>query len=102
MLVVITPKSAQVILRDQLKTKRLQREWTQKELAERSGVSLHTLRHFERTSMISLQSFLKLLAPLEGLEDLTQAIQIDEKNYKTIDDVIKDRSRPLRKRGKSK
>ena len=46
--------------------------FTQKGLAERSGVSVATLRKFERQSVISIESFLKLALVLGRLEKLIE------------------------------
>jgi transcriptional regulator with XRE-family HTH domain len=43
--------------------------WSQVELAERSGVSLGSLKRFERTGQISLESLLLLANVLNRLED---------------------------------
>lgn len=45
-------------------------ELTQEGLAERSSVRLSTLRNFEQNGFISLESFLKLLWTVGGIEDL--------------------------------
>lgn len=77
-------------------------ELTQEGLAERSGVALPTLRKFERTGALSLESFLKLHMVLGGLEDILKATQIKEESYSSIDDVLKSDNVPIRKRGTRK
>ena len=48
---------------------------SQAELAERSGVSLGSIKRFESTGQISLESFLKLLAILDRLENFDTILQ---------------------------
>lgn len=43
--------------------------YSQSELAERSGVSLGSIKRFEQTGLISLESLLQLAAVLERLAD---------------------------------
>ena len=74
----------------------------QEGLAERSGVALSTLRKFERTGAISLESFLKLHMVLGGLEDILKATQIKETRFSSIDDVLEADRIPARQRGKRK
>ena len=80
MISLITPSKAQKKLAEQTRARRLQMELTQAGLAERSGVALPTLRKFERTGIISLESFLKLHMVLGGLDDILKATQIKEEN----------------------
>ena len=77
-------------------------ELTQEGLAERSGVALPTLRKFERTGALSLESFLKLHMVLGGLEDILKATQIKEESFSSIDEVLKSDNVPTRKRGTRK
>ncbi|ASS48656.1 MAG: transcriptional regulator [Candidatus Fluviicola riflensis] len=43
--------------------------YSQRELAERSGVSLASIKRFEQTGLISLESLLQLAAVLDRLKD---------------------------------
>lgn len=53
------------------KHKRLRKHagYSQRELAERSGVSLGSIKRFEQTGLISLESLLQLAAVLDRLTD---------------------------------
>lgn len=77
-------------------------ELTQEGLAERSGVALSTLRKFERTGAISLESFLKLHMVLGMLEDILKATQVKDTLFSSIDDVLEVDRAPTRQRGKRK
>jgi transcriptional regulator with XRE-family HTH domain len=57
---------------------RKQLKLSQEEMAERSGVSLGTLKRFERTGKISLESLLKLLHLLGRLSELNSLLQPKE------------------------
>ena len=74
-------------------------ELTQAGLAERSGVALPTLRKFERTGIISLESFLKLHMVLGGLEDILKATQLKDTAFTSIDEVLKAKLPQMRQRG---
>ena len=52
-----------------LRAIRLDKGWKQATLAERSGVSLGSLRRFERSGKISLESLLALASTLNRLGD---------------------------------
>ena len=51
---------------------RLEREWTQQELAARAGLTLATYRQFERTGRISLERLLKLAVTLDAQDGVAQ------------------------------
>ena len=102
MVSLITPAKAQKKLAEHARSRRLQMELTQEGLAGRSGVALPTLRKFERTGIISLESFLKLHMVLGGLDDILKATKIKDTHYSSIDDVLKTNSTPARQRGKRK
>lgn len=57
-------------------------KFTQAELAERSGVSLGSLKRFESSGHISLTSFLKLLLILGRLEEFSSILKPIEKMEK--------------------
>ena len=77
-------------------------ELTQEGLAERSGVPLATLRKFEQKGAISLQSLLKLLMVVGGLEEIIDVLKPPKPNFTSIDEVLKDRNSISRKRGRKK
>ncbi|MCY4035268.1 MAG: helix-turn-helix transcriptional regulator [Hyphomicrobiales bacterium] len=99
MISLLTTSKVQRILSKQVKAKRLQQGLTQEGLANRAGVHLPTLRKFEQKGLISLESFLKLLAALGCLENITQVLKIDDESFRSIEDVLKGRLQKPRKRG---
>lgn len=52
--------------------------FSQSELADRSGVSLGSIKRFEQTGLISLESLLKLAAILNRLNDFDTVFQPKE------------------------
>lgn len=98
----VSLSKTQTKLVDNFREKRLQMNLTQAGLAERSGVPLPTLRKFEQKGLISLDSFLKLLSVIGGLEEMVDALKPKEKNFKSIDDVLKSEEEPIKKRGSRK
>lgn len=83
---------------NRLRRRRLDAGWTQSELSDRSGVPLGTLKRFESTGNISLDTLLRLARSLGALPDFDTLFPAPV--YSSIDDVIRATSIPTRKRGK--
>ena len=69
-----TPQEVQKELANKIRVLRLDAGWKQSTLAERSGMSLASLRRFEQSGQISLESFLKLTHALKRLEEFTDVL----------------------------
>lgn len=67
-----TPREMVRLLAQRVKALRLERGWTQRELAERAGLALDTYRRFERTGRISLERLLKLAVILDARSGIDQ------------------------------
>ncbi len=102
MILLITLSKAQKKLAENIRERRLHMGLTQEGLAERSGVPLPTLRKFEQKGTISLESFLKLLLVVGGLEEVVEVTKHTKPTFSSIDDVLKENSKPPRKRGRHK
>lgn len=100
MILLITISKAQKKLAENIRERRLRLGLTQEGLADRSGVALPTLRKFEQKGMISLESFLKLLLIVGGLEEIVEAIKPVKPAFSSIDEVLKEDEHPIRKRGR--
>lgn len=87
---------------ESIRARRLQMELTQEGLSERAGVPLSTLRKFEQKGVISLDSFLKILSVVGGLEEIVDALKPKEQHFKSIDEVLKSADKTTRKRGNRK
>lgn len=70
-----TPNDISKELAKRHKALRKQLKISQAELAERSGVSLGSLKRFETTGQISLESLLKLANLLNRLQDFNSVFQ---------------------------
>ena len=99
MMSLITVSKAQNKLAGYMRTRRLSMELTQEGLAQRSAVSLRTLRKFEQKGLISLESFLKLAMALGYLQDFVNAAKPAETKFASIDDVLKDNKTRTPKKG---
>ena len=92
------PHKISGLLSERVRAERLHREWKQQTLAERSGVSLPTIRRYERTGRTSLKNLLKLCHALGRLDEFADLLKpppassIDELAARTA-------PKPTRKRG---
>lgn len=79
-----------------LRRRRLDAGWSQAELSDRSGVPLGTLKRFESTGQISLDTLLRLARPLSALHEFDALFP--ESAYASLDEVIRATTKPARKR----
>ncbi len=100
-MVLKTPDDVRREIADRFKARRLDQALTQRELAARSGVSLGSLKRFETTGLVALDSLLRLALALGVLEDFDQ---IGAGSWKlegrTLDELLK--ASPKRERGRTK
>ena len=73
-----TPKEVMIILSKRIVALRKQLKMTQKELSERSGVAYASVRKFETTGIISLESLLKICETLGRLQEFESILLPDE------------------------
>lgn len=64
-----SPKEIMILLSKNTIALRKQEKMSQRELSERSGVAYASIRKFESTGIISLESLLKICEVLKHLED---------------------------------
>jgi transcriptional regulator with XRE-family HTH domain len=79
-------------LAEKHKVLRKQAGLTQNELAKRSGVSLGSIKRFELTGQISLESLLKSVQILNRISDFELILNLDN-NLKNIDKLFSDRTK---------
>ena len=77
-----SPKEIMILLSKNIKTLRKQANMSQRELAERSGVAYSSVRKFESTGIISLESLLKICDPLHRLTDFETILTPSDLNSK--------------------
>ena len=77
-----------------LRQRRLDERLTQEGLSRRSGVSLGTLKKFERTGRISLVSFVSLVIALREERAFENFLQ--ERKFETLEQVLATPKKPKR------
>lgn len=82
-----TPSEVSLELAKRHKRIRKQLKFSQAELAERSGVSLGSLKRFENSGKISLESLLKLAHLLGKLKDFEDLLRVDP-NIKEVEKLF--------------
>ncbi len=90
-------RDVQRSLGERIRLLRLGQGFKQSTLAQRSGVSLASLRRLERTGQTSLMHLLKLSQALGKLDDFDAILQPPPAT--TIDELLADKTRPARHRG---
>lgn len=93
-----TPEQVSETLAVRVKALRLAKGWKQITLAQRSGVSLASLRRFEESGRISLQSLLELAFALNRLDDFDLLLQPPRAS--SLAELEAAEERPPRKRGR--
>lgn len=73
-----TPSQVQLELAERFKKLRKYKKLSQSELADKSGVSLGSIKRFEYTGQISLESLLKLARLFDRLDDFEEVFVVDE------------------------
>ena len=99
MVSIITPTKAKTMLAANMRERRLAMGLTQAGLSKRSGVALATLRKFEQTGAVSIDSLFKLMLVVGGLEEIVKASAPGAHQFASIDDVLSGKTKPKRKRG---
>lgn len=82
------PSQVQIELSDRFKKLRKSKKIAQSELANKSGVSLGSIKRFEQTGQISLESLLKLAHLFDRLDDFDALFKINA-NLKEIEKLFK-------------
>ncbi len=83
-----TPSEMMETIKTKFKQRRKALGYTQPQLASRSGVSLGSLKRFERFGQISLESLLKLALVLECLGGGDFLCEVKEERFESIEDVL--------------
>jgi transcriptional regulator with XRE-family HTH domain len=73
-------------LMKRVRTRRREAQVSQKVLAERSGVSLGSVKRFEESGEISLSSLLRIAVVLGYELDFNKLFE--RKNYQSLDEII--------------
>lgn len=92
-----TPDLLMLSIAECVKQRRLEKDWTQKMLATKAGVSLGSYRRFESSGEIAMRSLVMLAFALD-MTDEFEAL-FSPKTYQSIDDIINVAQLKQRKRG---
>lgn len=76
-------------LSDKIRQLRKVKKLSQQQLANKSGVSLGSLKRFESTGQISLESLLKIAMVLGRLDDFDQLFMPKDELPATLDEILK-------------
>jgi transcriptional regulator with XRE-family HTH domain len=98
MLPFISAPEVAADLASRIRTRRLQRAWTQAEMARRAGLKEQTYILFERTGRISLLRLLKIFDVLGLMAEFERIGQEPDLSTLTLADLVK----PQRQRGSRK
>lgn len=91
-------KTEQEIIRDislRVRNKRKLYKLTQQQLSNKSGVSLGSLKRFERTGEISFKSLLKIAFILDSQNDFDNLFKISTNNFKNLKDLLKNEDKMI-------
>ena len=98
-MLLLSPREAQSAIAKHTRDRRLSLGLTQAGLALRAGISLPSLRRFEQQGLVSLESLLKMLVIIGGLDEIVKALEVQPSEFSSIDDVLKPQSKPKYKKG---
>ncbi len=96
-MILLNPHDLTLQIAKFAQAKRLSFNFSQHTLSERSGVSFGTIKKFERTGKISLESLLKIALVLESLEEFSELFKPTPEQAATLDELINQKTR---KRGR--
>ena len=94
-----TPSEVRTELAAKAKDYRLALNISQKELAERSGVSLGSIKRFEGSGLVSLSALLEIALVLGCLDDFTSLFAAKQETTSLFTPEPKKRKRSGRKTG---
>jgi transcriptional regulator with XRE-family HTH domain len=92
-----TPAEVVAGIAERARALRIARGWTQRELADRSGVALDTLRLFERTGKIALERLVRIAVILDAVDPLGNLFALPPA---TTLDELEERERPRKRASK--
>jgi transcriptional regulator with XRE-family HTH domain len=99
-----TPQDVLLEIAGRFKARRLGMNLSQEGLAARSGVSWSSLKRFERTGLIALDSLLRIALVLDCLSDFDKIASdsLPSGPTKSLDDILSEPQSKTRKKGRIK
>jgi transcriptional regulator with XRE-family HTH domain len=95
-----SPSEVARLLAGRVRALRLERAWTQGELAERAGLTLATYRRFERTGSIALERLLRIAVVLDALSGFDTLFRLPA--AQSLAELAGRTRAPARERGRRK
>jgi len=92
------PDEVRTLLSGRVRQLRLLAGWKQSTLSEHAGISLPTVRRFERTGRTSLENFLRICHALGHLDEV--ATLLNPPPARSLQDLERRSSRRLPQRGR--
>ncbi|MEN6619563.1 MAG: helix-turn-helix transcriptional regulator [Rikenellaceae bacterium] len=92
-----TPNLLMMGIAERVKKRRLEKNWTQKMLAAKAGISFSSYRRFEASGEISIRSLVMIAFALDMTDEFDTLFS--GKTYQSIDDIINVEQSKQRKRG---
>lgn len=92
-----TPDSLMKNIAERVRQRRLEKNWTQKMLAAKAGISLGSYRRFELSGEISLRSLAMLAFALDMTDEFDALFS--RKTYQNLDELINAEQSKQRRRG---
>jgi len=91
-----TPQQVLKNIADRVRFLRLERGWSQQEIAQRSSINLATYQVFERTGKISLDRLFRIAVALQRAQEIEELFK--PLPIRSIEDLV---PKPQRQRGKA-
>ncbi|MDD4821702.1 MAG: helix-turn-helix transcriptional regulator [Bacteroidales bacterium] len=92
-----TPDILMMGVAERVKERRLEKNWTQKMLATKAGISFSSYRRFEASGEISMRSLVMIAFALDMTDEFDTLFC--GKTYQSVDDIINAEQSKQRKRG---
>lgn len=87
------PQEVRKEIGERAKKLRKGKKITQAELAKKSGVSLASLKRFEQSGQVSLDSLLKIAFVLDAFDDFDRLFSPTQAHPKSLDEILKNQKR---------
>lgn len=91
------PESIMLSVAHRIKRRRLERCWTQKLLASKTGIPISTYRRFELKGEISFHNLVMIAIVLDTEDDFATLFSL--RNYQNMDELLNSNKPIKRKRG---
>ena len=98
--VIKSPKEISQDLADRVKQNRIRRNFTQQELAERSGVSFGSVKRFEQTGEISLKHLIMISKVLRCSPQFDLLFPVHQ--YESMEELLKEKEKGKRMRARAR